>query len=108
MLAVAIRARAQVIVTFNEKQIPANVLVEFDLDTQHPDTSLRHLIDLAPTVVRARLENAADVIREMLSDAARQLRTLQTRRPEKASYPSSYKISSDEIGRQWTNLIKNR
>ena len=63
VLAVAIRARAQVIVTFNEKHFPADLLSEFDLSTQHPDTFLRHLIDLAPTVVRTRLENAASALK---------------------------------------------
>lgn len=63
VLAAAIRARAQVIVTFNEKHFPSDVLSEFDLCTQHPDTFLRHLIDLAPSVVRARLENAAGLLK---------------------------------------------
>ena len=31
------------------------MLEEFDLATQHPDTFLRHLIDLAPNIVRTRL-----------------------------------------------------
>ena len=56
VLAAAIRAKAQVIVTFNEKDFPTAVLEQFDLITQHPDTFLRHLIDLAPNVLRARLE----------------------------------------------------
>lgn len=55
VLAAAIRGKAQVIVTFNEKDFPAAALDEFDLCTQHPDTFLRHLIDLAPNVVRIRL-----------------------------------------------------
>lgn len=55
VIAAAIRAKAQVIVTFNERHFPASVLDEFDLCTQHPDTFLRHLVDLAPGVVRARL-----------------------------------------------------
>ncbi|MEW6168638.1 MAG: PIN domain-containing protein [Pseudomonadota bacterium] len=55
VLAAAIRAKAQVIVTFNEQDFPAATLDEFDLCTQHPDTFLRHLIDLAPGIVRARL-----------------------------------------------------
>ncbi len=42
---------------------PADVLAEFDLRAQHPDTFLRHPIDLAPSVVRARLVNAAGVLR---------------------------------------------
>jgi len=63
VLAAAIRARAQVIVTFNEKHFPAEVLDEFDLCTQHPDTFLRHLIDLAPNVVRARLAFSVRVLK---------------------------------------------
>jgi predicted nucleic acid-binding protein len=56
VLAAAIRARAQVIVTFNERHFPAEALAEFDISAQHPDTFLRHLIDLAPNVVRGRFE----------------------------------------------------
>ena len=56
VLAAAIRAKAQVIVTFNEADFPASTLAGFDLVAQHPDLFLRHLIDLAPAVVRARLE----------------------------------------------------
>lgn len=63
VLAVAIRARAQVIVTFNEKHFPANTLSEFDLCTQHPDKFVRHLIDLAPDMVRFRLETAVSALR---------------------------------------------
>jgi len=55
VLAAAIRAKAQVIVTYNERDFPAAALDEFDIRTQHPDTFLRHLIDLAPAAVRARL-----------------------------------------------------
>ena len=55
-------AGAQVIVTFNVKHFPADLLSEFDLSKQ-PDTFLRHLIDLAPTVVRTRLENAASALK---------------------------------------------
>lgn len=56
VLAAAIRAKAQVIVTFNEADFPAATLAGFDLVAQHPDVFLRHLIDLAPAVVRARVE----------------------------------------------------
>jgi predicted nucleic acid-binding protein len=57
VLAAAIRAKAQVIVTFNESDFPAETLAGFDLVTQHPDLFLRHLIDLAPAVVHARVEH---------------------------------------------------
>lgn len=79
VLAAAIRAKAQVIVTFNEKDFPAATLAEFDLSTQHPDTFLRYLIDLAPNIVRTRLEemvarykNPAMTIEEYISVLERQ------------------------------------
>lgn len=56
VLAVAIRAKAQVIVTFNEKDFPASELSGFDIGVQHPDVFLRHLIDLNPATVRTRLQ----------------------------------------------------
>lgn len=56
VLAAAIRAKAQVIVTFNESDFPAATLAGFDLMAQHPDLFLRHLVDLAPAIVRARVE----------------------------------------------------
>ena len=57
VLAAAIRAKAQVIVTFNESDFPADTLAGFDLVAQHPDRFLCHLIDLAPAVVRTRVEH---------------------------------------------------
>lgn len=63
VLAAAIRGKAQVIVTFNEKHFPADTLAEYDLSTQHPDTFLRHLIDLAPSAVRGRLEEMVGALK---------------------------------------------
>ena len=56
VLAAAIRAKAQVIVTFNERDFPEDVLAGFEITPQHPDTFLRHLVDLAPAMVRGRIE----------------------------------------------------
>lgn len=56
VLAAAVRAKAQVIVTFNERDFPAETLAGFDLVAQHPDVFLRHLVDLQPALVRARIE----------------------------------------------------
>jgi hypothetical protein len=57
VLAVAIRARAQVIVTFNEKHFPDAELAGFDITTQHPDVFLRHLVDLDSATVRACVQS---------------------------------------------------
>ncbi|MCE3002575.1 MAG: hypothetical protein LW860_07725 [Xanthomonadaceae bacterium] len=50
MLAAAIRAKAQLIVTFDEADFPTDTLAGFDLVTQHPGRFLCHLIDLAPAL----------------------------------------------------------
>lgn len=64
VLAAAIRANAQVIVTFNLKDFPATVLDEFGLEAVHPDTFLINQLDLSIGAVisaikktRARLTN---------------------------------------------------
>ena len=49
VMAAAIKGRADVIVTFNLKDYPADVLETYDLEAQHPDVFLRHLIDLSPS-----------------------------------------------------------
>ena len=56
VLAVAVRAKAQVIVTVNERDFPPDTLAGVDVVAQHPDVFLRHLVDLQPALVRARIE----------------------------------------------------
>jgi hypothetical protein len=48
ILAAAIRCRADVIVTLNLKDFPPDYLEPFDLEAQHPDLFVSHLIDLNP------------------------------------------------------------
>jgi hypothetical protein len=55
-LAAAVRAKAQVIVTFNERDFPAETLAGYGEVAQHPDVFLRHLVNLQPALVRARIE----------------------------------------------------
>ena len=74
VLAAAIRAGADVIVTCNLKDFPAMVLAQFEVEAQHPDDFLVGLIDLAPGVVctavkrqRSSLRNPAKTADELLS-----------------------------------------
>ena len=62
VLAAAIVAGADVIVTFNLKDFPNEYLHKYGIEAQHPDEFIAHLIDLAPSrvcsavaAVRARL-----------------------------------------------------
>lgn len=60
VLAAAIKARAQVIVTFNLKDFPADRLAPWDVEAVHPDAFLEAQVDLSSQVVYAVLQRIAD------------------------------------------------
>jgi hypothetical protein len=51
VLAAAIVAGADVIVTHNLRDFPDEALDRYEIEAQHPDEFIRHLIDLTPTLV---------------------------------------------------------
>jgi predicted nucleic acid-binding protein len=74
VLAASIRAHANVIVTFNLKDFPAEVLADHEIEAQHPDDFLTHLVDLSPWVVcqtvkeqREDLKNPPQSANELLA-----------------------------------------
>jgi len=64
VLAAAIKARANVIVTSNLKDFPLRVVQRFNIEPQHPDAFILRLIELAPQEVRI----AAEAHRESLKN----------------------------------------
>ena len=48
VLAVALRAKAEVIVTLNQKDFPASALQKFNIEALHPDDFITDLLDLNP------------------------------------------------------------
>ncbi|MER6782622.1 MULTISPECIES: PIN domain-containing protein [unclassified Streptomyces] len=60
VLAAAIRAKAQVIVTFNLRDFPSEALAPWDVEAIHPDAFLEAQIDLNPQIVYAVLQRIAD------------------------------------------------
>lgn len=73
VLAAAIRARADVIVTMNLRDFPSEVLAQYGIDAQHPDEFVSYLIDLSPGQVcravkshRASLKNPPKTVAEYL------------------------------------------
>lgn len=79
VMAAAIKGRADVIVTFNLKHFPAETLNAYDIDVQHPDVFIRHLIDLYPAAVvaaartvRGRLRRPPKTVEEYLETLERQ------------------------------------
>lgn len=74
VLAAAICARADVIITFNLSDFPPETLAIYGIEAQHPDEFISHLIDLAPPLVykaiqeiQTRLKNPPYTINELLT-----------------------------------------
>jgi predicted nucleic acid-binding protein len=63
VLAAAIRCGAQVIVTNNVTDFPADQLDEYSIEAQTADEFLVHLVDLRPALVAATLQRQADSLR---------------------------------------------
>lgn len=79
VVSAAVKCRADVVVTFNLKDFPACTLRRYDLEAQHPDVFVKHLIDLqsgavvsAVRTVRSRLRNPAMTADEYLLTLERQ------------------------------------
>lgn len=73
VLAAAIHTKADVIVTFNLKDFPAETLALYGVEAQHPDALLMHLLDLDVASVceavkrqRANLQQPPKAVEEML------------------------------------------
>lgn len=79
VLAAAIRARADVIVTYNLHDFPNAALAPYGIDAQHPDEFVAHLLDLAPQSVciaarrqRQSLRRPPATVEEFLATLERQ------------------------------------
>ncbi len=57
VLAAAIRSGATLIVTCNLNDFPPDALTPFDIEAQHPDEFILHLLDLAPGLVIEAAQN---------------------------------------------------
>jgi predicted nucleic acid-binding protein len=84
VLAAAIRAGAQAIVTFNLRDFPDHVLQRYDVETKHPDEFVLDSIDLAPGAVvqcvtdqAGALRNPVVLVPELL-DTLRRLGLIQS------------------------------
>ena len=70
VLAAAVYARAQIIVTFNLKHFPAHALQPFGVEAQHPDVFLSDLFDLQPAAL-------VGIVRQQAADCRRPPQTVE-------------------------------
>jgi predicted nucleic acid-binding protein len=78
VLAAAIRGRADIIITFNLRHFPDDVLKQYGIDAVHPDEFISSQLDLAPNVVcsaakrqRESLKNPPKTVDEYLQSLER-------------------------------------
>lgn len=76
VLAAAIRSNASVIVTFNERDFPAERLATFGIEVQHPDEFIDNLFDLDQAAVVAAAQKQRSTLRNPPIDADRYLEIL--------------------------------
>lgn len=76
VLAAAIRCHASVIVTFNRKDFPAEVLQLFGLEAQHPDMFVENLFDLDRAAVVAAAQRQRQQLKNPAMDVERYLDVL--------------------------------
>jgi hypothetical protein len=78
VLAAAIRAGAEVIVTYNLRDFPEGTLGRFEIKAEHPDDFLVRLLDLAPGVVCAAVKRQRESLRNPPKTAEELLTTLES------------------------------
>jgi hypothetical protein len=77
VLAAAIHAEADVIVTCNLADFPAEALARFNIEAQHPDDFLVHLLDEAPGAVCTIVKQQRESLRNPPKTAEELLATLE-------------------------------
>ncbi len=76
VLAAAIRCNASVIVTFNERDFPADALSTFGIEVQHPDEFIDNLFDLDQAAVVAAAQKQRSTLKNPPIDVERYLTIL--------------------------------
>ena len=77
VLAAAIRAGAQTIVTFNTKDFPSCVLDTYQIEARHPDDFVVDQIDINPGVIVKILQEQAAALRRNTVSASRVIANLR-------------------------------
>jgi len=77
VLAAAIKANADAIVTFNFKDFPTDYLQQFGIEIVHPDDFIHYQIDMAPAVCCEAFKRQRAALRNPVIDVETFLATLQ-------------------------------
>lgn len=91
VLAAAIKANAQNIVTYNLSDFPTSCLSKYGIDAQHPDEFVRHLLDLAPAKVMATVQETRKSLKNPPKNPSEYLSILEKQSlPQTSAYLREY------------------
>ena len=76
VLAAAIRASAQAIITFNLNDFPNEILVQYGVEAIHPDTFIEHQLDLNQGIVIAAAKQHREALKKTPKTADEYIETL--------------------------------
>lgn len=77
VLASAIASGASVIVTYNLKDFPDSELIKYDIEAQHPDVFLMHLLDLDENEVLFAVKRTREKLKNPPKSVDEHLKTLE-------------------------------
>lgn len=86
----AVKAHVQIIVTYNIKDFPAEILKKFEIEVQHPDTFLRHQVDLGLSVFLSSVKNIRQRLKKPPVSASQYLSILFPHLPQTVSILKQY------------------
>ncbi|MBI5346766.1 MAG: PIN domain-containing protein [Chlamydiae bacterium] len=95
VLAAAIKACAQTIVTYNLHDFPSQSITQYGINAEHPDEFLRHLLDMAPAIVMRTIQETRLSLKNPPKSSEEYLAIL-----EKQSLPQTVSVLKD-----YANLI---
>jgi hypothetical protein len=91
VLAAAIRASAQTIVTYNLSDFPSQAISKYEVDAQHPDEFLRHLLDLSPATIIRTVQETRLSLKNPPKDSEEYLTILERQSlPQTVAYLREY------------------
>lgn len=85
VLAAAIAARADIIVTFNLKDFPASALAAYKIETQTPDDFVMRLLNMSPETVFLAVRRQRQSLRRPPKTVSELLETFQQQRLTKTT-----------------------
>jgi len=91
VLAAAIKASAQTIVTYNLSDFPPSAISKYGIDAAHPDDFLRQLLDLAPSKVIRTVQETRLSLKSPPKNSEEYLAILEKQSlPQTVSYLRNY------------------